>query len=532
MPVFTNPSAIWGSLIFIGLIAVYFYRRRSKRVVVSSLMFFAKSKSTAEGGQKVSRFQTPLVFFLEILIFALLLLAVANPMTLYRGKLIPVSIILDDSMSMKAGEPASARFRAIDFLKEKIFSENLYRITLFKAGIRTQIIGKRDMMGTEALQTMGEWLCDSPATNMMEAVEKALAYSESEAVVVVITDHLDNSNQSEGIKWFAFGKSLNNLAITAANRTPYGKGDRCFFEFSNLSREQASLEAEIVDAENNSILEKISSPLPAMGSKRIIISVSDTARTIKARILNNDSADFDNTAVLAPIKKYKPVVNLSFNQKQLADAVKKALEATESVVFGGADRTPDVIISDHKVNNQAPFKFIIHNASNSTYLNKLVAMDKEHPLTDFLPNQRCLWSADNNLAADGELLITSGQIPLLWVENTDNNEKQVTLNYSFASSNMHQTSCWPVLFYNFVEWCSDSLSYNNENKNTNRSVNLCSISESSLLDCASSDENVVIMTDDKLNHFESVKWWFILAAFILLVIHQYLIFGRKNGYVY
>ena len=121
MPFFTNLSAIWGALIFLGLVAVYMYKRRSRNIVVSSLMFFPKSKSTAEGGQKLHKLQTPLIFFLEILIFLLFIFAIVDPMSIHKGQLVPLSIVLDDSLSMTAGDDNSAKTKCLRYLRDYIF---------------------------------------------------------------------------------------------------------------------------------------------------------------------------------------------------------------------------------------------------------------------------------------------------------------------------------------------------------------------------------------------------------------------------
>ena len=120
MPIFTNSAALWGTLIFLGLIAIYIYKRRSRNIVVSSIMFFAKSKSTAEGGQKLHKLQTPLLFFIELMIFLFLILAIADPMSLQNGQLVPVSVVLDDSLSMTAGGDNSPQKLAIKYLEENI----------------------------------------------------------------------------------------------------------------------------------------------------------------------------------------------------------------------------------------------------------------------------------------------------------------------------------------------------------------------------------------------------------------------------
>ena len=69
-------------------------------------------------------------------------------------------------------------------------------------------------------------------------------------------------------------------------------------------------------------------------------------------------------------------------------------------------------------------------------------------------------------------------------------------------------------------------------KNYKVSVNLCSYEESDLSKAKSSEKLPEIITNENMVHFESVKWWFILIAFALLILHQWLISNRRSGYAF
>ena len=75
------------------------------------------------------------------MIFLLLILAIADPMSLQKGQVIPISIVLDDSLSMTAGGENSAQKHALKYLEKNILSSSLYRFTIILAGERPKIIG-------------------------------------------------------------------------------------------------------------------------------------------------------------------------------------------------------------------------------------------------------------------------------------------------------------------------------------------------------------------------------------------------------
>ena len=53
MPIFMSPLAFWGLLALAAVTAIYLFRRQSRNIRVSSLMFWSHVKVPAEGGRVV-----------------------------------------------------------------------------------------------------------------------------------------------------------------------------------------------------------------------------------------------------------------------------------------------------------------------------------------------------------------------------------------------------------------------------------------------------------------------------------------------
>ena len=75
IPFFTTPLAFWGLLALPVLIGIYWLRTRHRRYPVSSLMLWLDPQESRRGGTRIDRLITPLLFFLELLTLALLVLA-------------------------------------------------------------------------------------------------------------------------------------------------------------------------------------------------------------------------------------------------------------------------------------------------------------------------------------------------------------------------------------------------------------------------------------------------------------------------
>ena len=80
MPVFTFSIAFIALLAAPALVAIYWLRNQSRERRVSSLLLWLDEKQMWEGGRMIHRLQTPLLFFLELLVILLLVTAAAGPM--------------------------------------------------------------------------------------------------------------------------------------------------------------------------------------------------------------------------------------------------------------------------------------------------------------------------------------------------------------------------------------------------------------------------------------------------------------------
>ena len=75
----TYPLALLGLAGVPLLVGIYLLRNRFRRQPVSSLMLWLDAREVRQGGTRIRRLQTPLLFLLELLAILLLVLAAAEP---------------------------------------------------------------------------------------------------------------------------------------------------------------------------------------------------------------------------------------------------------------------------------------------------------------------------------------------------------------------------------------------------------------------------------------------------------------------
>jgi hypothetical protein len=106
---FLNPGALYYLLALIPALALaYLVRERPRRVVVSSVLAFRALR--ARRGQRFGGWSRPdWMFFVEMLIIGLAVLAIAGPYVTRKGN--PIAVVLDDSAAMEAAAvPGRTRF--------------------------------------------------------------------------------------------------------------------------------------------------------------------------------------------------------------------------------------------------------------------------------------------------------------------------------------------------------------------------------------------------------------------------------------
>ena len=142
IPFLTFPLALIALASLPALAAIYILRNRFRRRQVSSLVLWRFNVQSKPGGAKIHRLQLPLLFFLELLVLALLVAAAAGPRWKLPQSTRPLIVVLDDSFSMRAvRDGVSAQARARDFL-EKLFRRQPPPSTRFiLAGTEPRLLG-------------------------------------------------------------------------------------------------------------------------------------------------------------------------------------------------------------------------------------------------------------------------------------------------------------------------------------------------------------------------------------------------------
>lgn len=212
---FLNPAALYGLFALPLLLIPYLLRRKPRRYVFSSLFIFTAMGADSRS-RPLGRLRLPLVFFLQLLLLALMIFALGEPVFTARPS--RVAIVLDNSASMQALEAGKTRFELAREKATDVFTELGYGASLdiYLSAPRLERIGAASFTPPEAARALR-------GLNPIDLGEAPLDYNsalsqlarEQEYDRVYLLTDRPAQGQSGVIRVITVGQPRANFAITS-----------------------------------------------------------------------------------------------------------------------------------------------------------------------------------------------------------------------------------------------------------------------------------------------------------------------------
>ncbi len=211
---FLNPAALLGLLALPLLLIPYLIRRKPRRLVFSSLLLFIEGD--AEASRPLGRINLPPIFFLQLLLLALLIFAMSEPVFSVRPT--SIAIVLDNSASMQAAQDGKTRLTLAQEKAGAVIGElgaagkvDLYVTTPRLAKIHAAAL--TPSQARSAVKNIKAYdLGDSPID--YDQALNQLAREQKYERVYLITDH-PAGGQTAATRVISVGQPRDNLAVTA-----------------------------------------------------------------------------------------------------------------------------------------------------------------------------------------------------------------------------------------------------------------------------------------------------------------------------
>ena len=465
IPTFTLPLGFLSLLAIPALVAIYLLRTRSRRYPVSSLMLWVNQQQARQGGLRVERLQTPLLFFLELLAIILLALAVAAPIIRTTQGAIPLMVVLDDSFSMLADAGDTAKSRAIAALEDQLtprgfnpLANRRYAVRYILAGTEPQVLNEAARTADEAIAQLDAWRCLSPSANLEAAISLAAELGGQKTLILVLTDKPPPQILGEDrMQWWAFGIPHSNVAFVNATRTATDSGERCLLEITNLSSQAVStelvIEAEAAAAqESPPPLRRSTLAIDSRATRRIFLNLPPKTPTLRARI-GDDALAVDNEVILLPQHRKPVLVDVRIQDPQLRSLIENALVSTDRTLVSKTG--PQLVFLDEMANAddsaEAWSMRVITESEASAYLGPFV-VNLTHPLTEGLSLDGVVWGAGVKEQFMGTPIITAGNVPLLTDTERFTGVREIRLRLRPDLSTLQNSPNWPILMWNLLQW--------------------------------------------------------------------------------
>ncbi len=217
---FLNPAALYGLFALPLLLVPYLIRRKPRRMIFSSLLLFTEHGREATA-KPWGRLRLPLVFFLQLLLLTLLILALAEPV--FSVRVSYVAIVMDNSASMQAREDGTTRVAFARDQANRVLGDlgANGKVDIFTIVPQLQKVNKAPISPSDAIGLLGGLepydLADAPAD--YGDLLKQLASDHKYERVYLITDR-PVRGQSGAVRVVTVGKPRDNLAVTAFTVSP------------------------------------------------------------------------------------------------------------------------------------------------------------------------------------------------------------------------------------------------------------------------------------------------------------------------
>lgn len=454
---FTFP---WGLLALFSvpvILLLHFFRERRKIRRIGGLYLWEFAAIKLPAGRRFDKFINNLPLFFQLLAAILLSLLIAGLDIPQTGTTRHYTIILDDSLSMQAGNEKSPWNKAKVLIRDWVDKKD--RFTIIASGLQPRVLDGPFASSVELANALNRWTPQSPRCELDKAVNLASKFVTGEEKILFITDEAHQAEPFEKIlEIYALGSPVSNSCISFADRVRIYPGkDKIFLSlqlFDNREKEVdlvARIQNQIVFQEK---LKLIPEKIHALSFE------TDGVRETLEIVLDEDELSADNSAILPPvIIKPVPVYFAGFGD--FSDYFKKAfLSVPYTILVEEADRARLVFTTqqDYSPSNANLRVYSFPETAEPDKANlaqgRDIVFEHTNPLTENLSLEGVLWPyLPVNFTPTELPLISHWNQPLLFLESQKAALKNYHVNLLWDRTNIYRHPAWPTLVLSMVEEC-------------------------------------------------------------------------------
>ncbi|MEE4355977.1 MAG: BatA and WFA domain-containing protein [Desulfococcaceae bacterium] len=442
---FLFPHALWGFAAVPLLVLIYMLRRKHREHIVSSLILWENSDPPDQSGIRIRKLRSSLLFFLELLIICCLVAAAAGPRVRTKGNVRPLTLILDNSLSMRAAEKGhSFREKGAGAMQKILDSRSFHPVRVMLAGEKTEMLPRTSFSLADHSGILKHWSCFAPASRLEEALAGAKEISGKEGLILIISDRAPAFPLSPGVRWIAVGKALPNTAFVNGVRSHWEGKDRVLLEVCHYSPRKTETKLHVMGKDEFLSLE------PGI-RKEMVFGMRE--KSLFSARLPEDALKEDNELLLFPPPEKKAGTGIRIVNPALHAVVQRAVRASGLADFHAPVR--HILFTDSRESLQKEGKtwtvFLVSEQNARAYKGPFVA-DYSHPLLKGIRPEGLIWGAGAEKDFPGTALISAGDIPLLTYSERVSGINEIRIRMNVQRSTLPLSPVWPGLIWNLMHW--------------------------------------------------------------------------------
>jgi hypothetical protein len=464
--IFTTPLGLLALIAIPAIVAIHLFRRRFPVRPVAGLFLWGTVKQTPEGGGRVTKLPITRSLILECLAALALALILGGARISPAGVSQHLIVLLDDSASMAATDAAgdSARDRAVRRVLAEIDRLGSgARVTLIRSGDRPAILAGPASYIVEAKPALDTWAPAAPNHSVALGLRLARELAGRTGTLMVMSDMAAaprGESQFDGGVWVALGDPVENVGITAAQRTSAPEENRGVVSLTLASNAGAATSRRLsVRAGAEEVLARELSVPPGVSSMTVPIPAGLPAVRVS---LSDDGLRRDDEVMLADPRARIVATENKLPEGRGRDALTRALEAVSGVTraVSGHLTFVDAATLDQPSTTDVwrvgfgrpPASWMVPGASKD-FIGPFV-IEKRHPLLLGVTLGGVVWAGAMPIAAGvvRPVVSTGDQVLAgLAIAPAVAGRTAILLNIDLDRTNLIRSPDWPILISNLVE---------------------------------------------------------------------------------
>ena len=426
-----NPWGLLGLLGLPAVLAIHLLRRKSRKVVVSTLFLVDQAAPSSEGGRRLRWLRNSLPLWLQLLAVIAATLLLSQPRWIDASSTQAVVAVLDSTASMSAFRDKALTSMKAEFEKRAPNASNTRWVVLGSDASRLATGGD---LATVCAEAARNWTPILGGREPGEAFRLARTLAGEKGGIVFVTDRPPQS-ETYGVAWVACGSPINNAGFAGV----IARGNKWTSLIRNYSGDDLNVRWRIAGRDWKT------SAIPAGGMTEISGDFASGSLTLE---LEEDGFALDNTLpIIRPVGKALGVSTMKEPGFE---------EFSERIVqLAGAQDVsakPDITLAAYSPLSpamplEAAIIFVKDDGARPRPLSGVVAAEN-HPLIDGLSWQGLLANDSFGVPAKpgDQVLLWQGRRPLIFLRGS-----QLVFNFDPRSSNAARLAAFPILLHRFFE---------------------------------------------------------------------------------